>query len=250
MGWLRWAIVGSKHLHTNMNESSPIDDIESDAEFLRIYEMCKPFSMTSIERAHALFESCKYIIKNDIKGDFVECGVWKGGSAMIMAHTLMSLDALDRRIYMYDTFSGMSEPEDIDTDMKSQSAKSLLETNDKKTSHVWSFATEDEVRQNIVSTGYDKSKLIFVRGKVEETIPKTMPGKIALLRLDTDWYASTYHELIHLYPRLAKSGILIIDDYGHWVGAKKAVDEYFKKNKQLVFLSRIDYTGRLLIKQQ
>lgn len=233
----------------DMSPSSRIDDIESDRDFLEIYEKCKPFTMTSIERAYALYNSCKYIVKNGIEGAFVECGVWKGGSAMLIAHTLLSLGISDRKMYLYDTFEGMSEPEEIDTDTKNQSAKSLLEENDKETSHVWSFATEEEVKKNLFSSGYDRENMLFVRGKVEETIPGAIPDKIALLRLDTDWHASTYHELVHLYPRLAKSGILIIDDYGHWVGAKKAVDEYFEKNNQLVLLNRIDYTGRLLIKQ-
>ena len=77
-------------------------------------------------------------------------------------------------------------------------------------------------------------------------IPKYLPGEIALLRLDTDWYKSTQHELIHLYPLLVGSGVLIIDDYGHWQGAKKAVDEYFSDKK--ILLNRIDYTGRISIK--
>ena len=79
----------------------------------------------------------------------------------------------------------------------------------------------------------------FVRGKVEDTIPKNMPEKIALLRLDTDWYESTYHELKYLFPLLSKNGVLIIDDYGHWKGAKKAVDQYFGENNIQIFLKKI-----------
>jgi hypothetical protein len=90
--------------------------------------------------------------------------------------------------------------------------------------------------------------MFFIKGKVEETIPEQAPAQIALLRLDTDWYESTYHELVHLYPRLSPGGILIIDDYGHWAGARKAVDEYFAEHRLNLFLHRIDYTGRICIK--
>src|ERR1051325_10354963 len=87
-----------------------------------------------------------------------------------------------------------------------------------------------------------------LEGTVEETIPAQAPERIALLRLDTDWYESTRHELVHLYPRLVPGGVLIIDDYGHWEGARKAVDEYIAQNNLRLFLNRIDYAGRLAIK--
>ena len=80
--------------------------------------------------------------------------------------------------------------------------------------------------------------------------PAASPPSIALLRLDTDWYESTYHELVHLYPRLSVGGILIIDDYGYWQGARRAVDRYFAEQGTRVFLSRIDETGRLAVKQE
>jgi O-methyltransferase len=85
-------------------------------------------------------------------------------------------------------------------------------------------------------------------GKVEDTFPKDTPDKIAILRLDTDWYESTRHELIHLYPKLSIGGVLIIDDYGHWEGARKAVDEYINDNTLRILLNRIDYTGRIAVK--
>ena len=79
-------------------------------------------------------------------------------------------------------------------------------------------------------------------------MPGYLPSGIALLRLDTDWYESTKHELEHLYPLLVSGGVIIIDDYGHWKGAKKAVDEYIKDNNLPLLLNRIDYTGRIGIK--
>lgn len=222
-------------------------DIESDKDFMEIYEKCKPFTLTSLERAYALYESCKYLINNEIEGDFVECGVWKGGSVMIMIYALLALKT-ERKIYLYDTFEGMSDPESIDMDLNSNSAKILLEEDKERISHVWAYSPEKEVKANILSTGYNLKNIFFVKGKVEETIPDIMPEKISLLRLDTDWYASTCHELKNLYPHLTKNGVLIIDDYGHWLGAKKAVDEYFEKTNEIKMMHRIDYTGRLIIK--
>lgn len=98
------------------------------------------------------------------------------------------------------------------------------------------------------STAYPMENVHLVKGKVEDTIPKILPSQIALLRLDTDWYESTRHELIHLYPNLVKNGVLIIDDYGHWRGSKQATDEYFDGFAPKPFLQRVDYTGRLSIK--
>ena len=90
----------------------------------------------------------------------------------------------------------------------------------------------------------------LIKGMVEQTIPHDAPDQIALLRLDTDWYESTAHELKHLYPRLANRGIMIIDDYGHWQGARMAVDEFIQAQDFKPFLHRIDYTGRLIVKPQ
>ena len=106
-----------------------------------------------------------------------------------------------------------------------------------------------EVKQAMMLTRYPWEKLIFVPGRVEVTLPDQAPEQIALLRLDTDWYESTYHELEHLYPRLADGGILIVDDYGHWQGARQAVDDYFRNHGIDAELRTIDFTGRLLVKR-
>jgi hypothetical protein len=97
-------------------------------------------------------------------------------------------------------------------------------------------------------TKYPQNNLVFVKGMVENTIPASIPSQISLLRLDTDWFESTYHELKYLFPLLSNKGIVIIDDYGHWMGAKEATDKFFSENKILILLNRIDGTGRLGIK--
>jgi hypothetical protein len=168
---------------------------------------------------------------------------------MMMALMLKRLGVNDRKIFLYDTFEGMSEPTEADKQFNGEKAHDLLTQADKGDENsVWCFSTLEEVQSNVYSTGYDPQNFIITRGKVEDSIPGVIPGRIALLRLDTDWYESTYHELIHLYPLLSENGILIIDDFGHWEGAKKAVLQYFEEKGLHPLIQRVDYTGRIIIK--
>lgn len=204
--------------------------------------------MTSPERQLALYQAVQYIVHNNIPGDFVECGIWRGGSSMLMAHTLLKLHSTERKLYLYDTFAGMSEPTEEDVNFRGDLSIDKWKKMQKDHGNDWDYSSLEEVQRNMSSVEYPPDNVIFVKGKVEDTIPSQCPNKIALLRLDTDWYDSTKHELQELYPRLQIGGILIIDDYGHWRGARKAVDEYFKENGVTMFLNRIDYTGRLGVK--
>jgi hypothetical protein len=206
-----------------------------------------PFTSTSKERIFALRRSVEYIVEHDVPGDVVECGVWKGGSMMAVARTLVELGAR-RKLYLFDTFEGMSEPTDLDRDWRGDAAADHLASGKKDTHWVWAYSPLEEVKRNVSDTGYDPSQIVFVKGKVEDTIPGNAPEQIALLRLDTDWYESTYHELLHLYPRLSVGGVLLIDDYGHWEGARKAVDQYVAEKQLKLLLNRIDYTGRVGVK--
>jgi O-methyltransferase len=216
---------------------------------VQICDAVKPYTMTSPERVNALIEATKYIIKNNIDGAIVECGVWKGGSSMAVMMTLKQLMVDNRDLYLYDTFAGMNAP--TDEDISFEGEKAFDEFNKTKISDdasEWCFSSLDEVTQNVFSTGYPREKIHFIKGKVEDTIPGNMPEKIALLRLDTDWYESTKHELNYLFPLLQTNGVLIIDDYGHWEGARKAVDEYIAGKNICILLNRIDATGRIAIK--
>jgi O-methyltransferase len=213
----------------------------------RICQAVAPFTMTSAERVAAVIAATRYIVTNGIEGDFVECGVWRGGSTMAIAHALIEMGATNRHLYLYDTFAGMSEPGDRDKATDGTSAAELLEAGGRY-SPFWCYAGLREVTGNVLATGFPESNVHFVQGKVEETIPDVIPSAISLLRLDTDWYESTMHELTHLYPRLSNRGVLIVDDYGHWLGAKEATDEYFERTGFKPLLQRIDYTGRLAIK--
>lgn len=222
--------------------------IDQDADFMCIYANCKDYTMTSKERMYALYTSVKYIIHNDIRGDFVECGVWKGGSAMIIAHTLLALHIYDRRILLYDTYSGMTSPHDNEHKLLKPSLRALEKwhKNQEADHNAWCYASLAEVKKNMHLTQYPQSQIIYIEGDVKKTLPQSTPSPIALLRLDTDWYASTKHELTHLYPLLSAHGVLIIDDYGDWSGAQDAVDEYFSDKK--ILLNRVDRSGRVGIK--
>jgi hypothetical protein len=231
----------------DQNRSKAPDDFESLHK--EIFAKVTNHTMTSAERIYSLIEAVKYVERNNIPGDIVECGVWKGGSMMAVAETLKSLKSTTRALYLYDTYEGMSEPTEHDKTWYGQSAFSLLTNSDKEKNLVWAYSALDTVKKGMASTGYPLDKINYVKGKVEDTIPATMPNNIALLRLDTDWYESTAHELFHLFPLLKKGGVLILDDYGHWQGARKAVDEYLEQNQIQILLNRIDETGRIAIKQ-
>ena len=217
-------------------------DIQLDER--KIIDDVSKFTLTSPERIVSLIRAVKHIEKNKIEGDIVECGVWKGGSIMAILKVLKDLNSFARNIYLYDTFEGMSEPTEIDESYKGESATTAYMSNNE-----FCLSPLHEVQNNVKSINYPTANIHFIKGKVEETIPNIkIPEKIAVLRLDTDWYESTLHELEYLFPKLVKGGIIIIDDYGHWQGCKKAVDEYIDKKNLELLLIRIDYTCRIGIK--
>jgi hypothetical protein len=222
-------------------------DIEgATADTIRAVEA---HTMTSVPRLAAVVQGVEWIERRQLPGAVVECGVWQGGSMMAAALTLLRLGDDRRELYLYDTFAGMAEPEDVDRAYDGSSAEQLLSTQvpTAKSMADWCNAGLDEVRTNMDSTGYPAGRVHYVVGKVEDTIPATLPGAIALLRLDTDFYASTRQELEYLYPLVVSGGVVIIDDYGFWQGARQAVDE-FLADKPEIFLHRIDASGRLLLK--
>jgi O-methyltransferase len=198
------------------------------------YELARPYTMTSAERMYALWEATRYVLRRDIPGALVECGVWRGGSAMLMADVLRGSG---RELWLYDTFLGMPDPAKGDLDFRG-------EPPDLSDDLVIAVASLEEVVRNLLF--YEP--VIYVEGRVEETIPARAPDQIALLRLDTDWEASTRHELEHLYDRLSRGGVLLVDDYGHWRGARRAVDQFFAPRNDAPLLTRVDYTGRIAVR--
>lgn len=205
--------------------------------------------MTTPARIVGLLRAVDYLVQSGIPGAMVECGVYKGGSMLAVALQLRARGVSDRELYLYDTFEGMVAPSAEDVDFSGASAMHDYQAHKAADgSSQWARAGIAEVRRNLALSGYPEARQHYVAGKVEDTIPGRLPEQIALLRLDTDWYESTKHELEHLFPLLAPGGVLIIDDYGHYQGCRKAVDEYLAGLDQPLLLQRMDYSGRLAVK--
>lgn len=234
---LTQAVLGK--LGYKLTRRIPPDVSESELKVIRLVES---YTMSSVERIIAAIRAAAYVAKNRVPGDVVECGVWKGGSSMAIARSLFDSGDTSRRICLYDTFEGMTEPSNADVDWMNIPAAA-----GKKAHWGYQPVTLAEVKKNLSLAGYPEERLIFVKGRVEETLPPKAPKVISILRLDTDWYESTKHELQHLYPRLASGGVLIVDDYGYYAGAGQAVDEYFAEHDPKAYLHRIDYTGAMVV---
>jgi hypothetical protein len=223
----------------------------SDAFFIDLLRKITPHTLTlaaGVEAPWALYQSLEYLVRNNIPGDIVECGVWSGGSMLLAAHALIHFGDTSRRIWLYDTFDGIPKPDPVDARWDGTPALHTWE-HFRKTGRRWGYGgTRDHVRQVVCASGYPADQFVFVEGLVEDTLPASRPNRIALLRLDTDLYRSTYHELTHLYPLLPTGGILILDDDGGFQGVGRAADQYFTETRQPVFLPRINAGVRLLVK--
>ncbi|RZU48552.1 macrocin-O-methyltransferase TylF [Krasilnikovia cinnamomea] len=206
----------------------------------------KPRTMTSPEKLNALVNSVRYVVRHQIPGDIVECGVWRGGSMMAIAKTLIEAGDTDRHLHLYDTFEGMSEPTEHDRRFDGRPAAEMLSAAD-RSAGIWAYASLEDVQEGMRESAYPADRVHFYKGKVEDTIPAHIPDRISILRLDTDWYESTRHELKHLWPRLVPGGVLLLDDYGWWDGARQAVDEWLEETRLPLLLMRMD-EGRLAVK--
>jgi hypothetical protein len=230
----------------------PLLSPDYEPELERTIRRVRRYTMTTPRRIAALCDSVEHVVRAGVPGAVVECGVWKGGSMMAAALTLMRLGATDRDLYLFDTFQGMPPPTDADVFSAYDGYSPMRHWRRRRRSggaNAWHYVPAGEVREALLSTGYPPERVHLVEGRVEDTLPAAAPREIALLRLDTDWYESTRHELEHLYPRLSPGGVLILDDYGHYQGARRAVDEYFAETgERRPLLTRIDYTGRVGVK--
>ncbi|KGE70827.1 TylF/MycF/NovP-related O-methyltransferase [Spirochaeta lutea] len=213
--------------------------------FWKHWQEVEDWTLTSPERGFGLAQAVQWIEQAGIPGDIVECGVYKGGSAMLAARILLQENPQSRRqFWLYDTFQGMPQPGA--EDRTAYSGQAMVE----RWQEGWWQASIDLVSRGMRESGLPMDQVHLVKGDVTQTLPTTKPESIALLRLDTDWYESTKAELEILYPRLSPRGILIIDDYGHFTGARKAVDEYFAAREISPIFHRLDYTGRMVVKPE
>jgi hypothetical protein len=223
---------------------------DMEPEFFPLLDEVRRFSMTTVERLYSLWTCVRYLVEADIPGDLVEAGVWRGGSMMLVAREVLHSGGALRPLWLYDTFAGLPRPDpEVDVDvLGNRSIDGWQMHNLSGDTSVWAYADETEVRTNMASTGYPEELIHFIVGKVEETVPARCPERIALLRIDTDWYASYKHLLSTLYDRLVPGGVLLLDDYGHMLGARQAVDEFRRERGVHQPLLRVDYSCRLMIK--
>jgi hypothetical protein len=221
---------------------------EFDDELADTFKRVRRHTLSSAARVAALCDATAYLAEQGVEGDLAECGVWRGGSMMAAALTLLRHGDSSRDLYLFDTYTGMAAPgeRDLPSPYDGYAPRRKWE---RKQRRGWAAVPAHEVRANLESTGYPAERIHLVEGRVEETLPAGAPERLALLRLDTDWYESTRHELAVLFPRLVVGGVLIVDDYGHYAGARQAVDEYFATSRERILLDRIDYTGRIGVKQ-
>jgi len=240
----------------------PVEFTESDRKIIASV-MDHDLSMVGRQRLFATLMACRYVCEAEIEGDFVECGVWRGGNAMIAAD-VFNRHPKDAQVYLFDTFAGMTAPSEHDFDNRRGIMASVGYEKQKRVmaskvsaavSRVFRPrtrlpATLDFVREAFRTVGVGLQRVAFIKGDVLKTLeePGNVPDRISVLRLDTDWYESTKRELEVLWPRLSPGGVLMIDDYGHWAGAKKAVDEYFAGQRP--FFQYIDHTGRMAVKER
>jgi hypothetical protein len=237
-------------LHASPDEALRAQLPDSTPFERELIQTTRHTTMTSPERLIAFTRAVEYVERCGVGGDIVECGVWRGGSMFAAAKTLAAHQRFDRKLWLYDTFEGMTQPGNQDVDFMGQTAEELLRRDAPEDPHgVWCLGPQEQVRKHLGQSGYPEHQIQYVVGQVELTLPSARPDRIAILRLDTDWYESTRCELTWLFPLLAKGGVLIVDDYGHWQGCQRAVDEYFAEQQISIFLNRIDYTGRIAVKQ-
>lgn len=238
----RTIVFSSKHQASMQDTITP--DMARDHIFMHLFEQVKPFTMTSVEALFSLYTAVNYVIDRNIPGDFVECGVWRGGSSLLVALILKRLGVSDRKVILYDTFSGMPEPTEYDIDKYGRSGFEMMDQYSDEIG--WCYASLQDVKQLFASHDF-KFAIEFIEGDVMDTIPRYKSSEISLLRLDTDWYESTALEYELLYPRLSIGGILIIDDYGVWAGSRKATDDYFANTPKPLII-RVDKEVRIAIK--
>lgn len=220
----------------------PLIDLKCDELFTAINRVAKPLTLTSIERQYALYEAVRYVSLSKITGDIVECGVWKGGSMLIAAHTLAGLGDTDRTLWLYDTFEGMTPPGAADVPVAGIGADHFYKAPKLR-------AGVNEAKATMALSGYPEDRIDYIVGDVRDSLQVMRPKSIALLRLDTDWYDSTKVELEALYDLVVPGGVVLFDDYGHWLGSKQAIDEFFASRGEHPLLHRMDYSGRVMVKR-
>lgn len=204
-----------------------------DDEFAILMKLVREYSLLPWEASFMNYQAAKWVATQGIPGDVVECGVFKGGSIVMFAKVFERLDKdfKNRKFWLFDTFEGMAPPTERDASDAGPADKEYRMSLKKDGTSGWCRQPLEEV-EAYIRRNTENLNVVYVKGKVEETLAKDVnrPERIAILRLDTDFYESTKAEMEFLYPRLVPNGVLIVDDYSFWKGCKEAVDEFFAAN--------------------
>jgi hypothetical protein len=209
--------------------------VSSDA-FSRAYRTVRPFTMSGPARLRALYEAVEHVCAAGIPGNIMECGAARGGSSALLGIALRNT-ASSRTLWVLDTFEGIPAPTSADPDQEIAAH------------YTGSFCGNMEDVASLLDRVGILPKAHLIKGRFEETVPQIDPGPLAVLHIDGDWYGSVRVCLEYLYDRVVPGGIIQFDDYGHWQGARKAVDEFLAVREISQPLRYIDYTGRQLIKR-
>lgn len=219
--------------------------------------------MMPLVNLQTLFEQAIYCEKNNIEGDFVECGVWKGGAVGMMALANLQYGKVPRKLHLFDAFDDICEPDPTkDGSRALEDVKRLANKNNAEPSGALkpvkgmydTFGGYGTIKScNDLLTeqiGYKSNYIIYHKGWFQDTLPTDAAdiNKIAILRLDGDWYDSIKICLEYLFDKVQKGGLVVIDDYGYYEGCTKAVDEYLIKKGIVTFLSYSNAGCRYFIK--
>lgn len=210
---------------------------------LRLIGKVRPYTMVGYLRLSKIFELTLKLNKENIAGDFVECGVWNGGSGGIISFVAQN-GLIKRDVWLFDSFEGLPEPTLEDGELAASYIEGPPTGRLKSIGHC--VGSELKVKELFFNKlKLDSSRIHIIKGWFQNTIYKSKDniGKIAFLHLDSDWYKSTRICLKNLYPKVVKGGYIILDDYGCWKGCKKAIDEFMEKNNIKANLTKIDSTG-------
>lgn len=206
-----------------------------DPSFLNYYQKIRKDTMLSTEALYDLWWSVKYICNNNLNGDIIEFGVWRGGALELIAYALNEYQG-SNRIIGFDTFEGHPKPGKNEVDIWGNDMQKKFK---EEKAGKWAYAKYEYVLSNLNNV-YKNVQLY--KGLVDESIDDNKVGNIAILRLDMDWYKPTKIVLQKFYAKIQKGGLLIIDDYGHHSGARQAVDEFIVENNLILNFRHVNYS--------
>ncbi len=204
--------------------------------FPSFYDKVKERTQCSLPALYDLFLSVMHVNATRIPGDFLEVGCWQGGS---LGLALLSDVSESRRVIGFDTFQGHYEPPSYEIDIRGQNMRERSKQLQEK-GQAWNKADFDECRKFLHEMANDDSRVLLIPGDIKETAYDLPSQSISILRIDCDWYLESLVSLEVFWPMLSNGGFLLLDDYGHHPGQKKAVQEYFA-NKS-VKITHVDYS--------